>query len=546
MSKEFERAFLNSILNKCRKVVAGPVVAACIYSLLPGKALREFKNLNVLTIIRGFGGKVKSYKDKLDGVELKILASDKEIFEKDVKEGFLGGFLSDALLTNYMPILNAEYLKEHELFVKVRTLRAIIENLILEYPELCREMFIKPEYFIYELAQRKIRIFPLFKHGTSLFFREILKEKNLEPILGEFRQSLKILEEKGVIEFLNSYVKIKHSFIDRLKKQKLKTFLLKIRRKALTTILDLIPEFSDPFIFEDLTVKGLRSSEKYLYIPTSIGLVSLAERTSIEDFVSKLAPDAKVSNIEFKEIGGILSSVYLLKIKFEDKSEKCIVVKKFKDWLGLKWFPITLWTFGTKSFAVLGESRLEREYAINKFLRNKGFNAPEILYISPKEGLIFQEYIRGVPSANIVKQILLDKKESLTQNLEFIRKIGAEIARVHAHGVCIGDTKPENILITDDKRIFFIDLEQASRDGNKAWDVAEFLYYSGHYALPTSPIGAVKKLTESFIEGYLDAGGENKVIKEAGSAKYTKVFSIFALPHVILTISNLCKKVGKE
>jgi len=101
-------------------------------------------------------------------------------------------------------------------------------------------------------------------------------------------------------------------------------------------------------------------------------------------------------------------------------------------------------------------------------------------------------------------------------------------------------------LITDDNQIFFIDLEQASRGGDKAWDIAEFLYYSGHYALVTSPIKAVKELTKSFIEGYLESGGEEKFVRKAGSAKYTKVFGIFTLPHIILTISNLCKKLGRE
>ena len=547
MLKGFGEEFLNLILDKCRKVAGNQIVAGCIYGFLPSVRLKEskIKNLNVLIIIEDYGGKVRGYREKLNDVELKITASDKEIFEKDVKNEFLGGFLSDALLTTYIPILNAEYLKKHELYVRVRTLRAIIENLILEYPDLCHEMLIKPEYFIYELARRKIKVFPLFRHGTSLFFKEVLKEENLKSLLKEYEPSLKKLEE-DVIEVSNGYVRIKLSFIEELKKLKVKAFFRKIQRKALRTILDLIPEISDLVISEDFSIKGFESPEKYLYIPTSMGHVSLAEKISVDDFVSKLAPTAKVLDVKFEEVGGILSSVYLLKVKFEDKSEKRVVVKKFKDWIGLKWFPITLWTLGTRSFAVLGETRLAREYATNRFLRSKGFNVPEILYVSPKEGLIFQEYIEGVSSEKIVKKILSGKNENLTQNLEFIRRIGAEIAKVHAYNICIGDSKPENILITDDNRIFFIDLEQASRGGDKAWDIAEFLYYSGHYALVTSPIKAVKELTKSFIEGYLESGGEEKFVRKAGSAKYTKVFSIFTLPHVILTISNLCKKLGRE
>jgi len=545
MLKEFKKSLTEKILHKCEKVASScRIVAACIYGVSPGKILDEIKNFDVLLVVEDFKGKVKSMREDLNGVELDIIISDKDVFEKDIKNGFLGDFISDMLLTSYIPILNSEYLRKHEIYVKTRVLKAILENLVLEYPELCHEILIKPEYFIYELARRKAKIFPPIKHSASYFFKEVLKVENFEPIMEGFRLGLKELEKEGIVETVDGYIRAKVSFINKIRKQKMKIIFRKIQRKALRTILDLIPETSGPFIFEELTVKGLKSSEKYLYIPTSMGPVSLDEKVSVEEFVSRLNPNAKCLNIKLEEIGGILNSVYLLKIKFEDKSERRIVVKKFKDWLGLKWFPVTLWTLGTKSFAVLGESRLEREYAINKFLQSKGFNVPEILYASPKEGLIFQEYIDGVSATRLVKQIFSARKENLTRKLEIIRKIGAEIAKIHAYNVCIGDCKPENILVTDDDRIFFVDLEQASRDGDKAWDIAEFLYYSGHYALPTTPINSLKNLTKSFIEGYLSAGGDRDVVRAAGSAKYTKVFSIFALPHVILTISNLCKEMG--
>jgi hypothetical protein len=89
-----------------------------------------------------------------------------------------------------------------------------------------------------------------------------------------------------------------------------------------------------------------------------------------------------------------------------------------------------------------------------------------------------------------------------------------------------------------------VDLEQASRDGNQAWDVAEFLYYSGHYASPISPADSAELIATEFIKGYLETGGKKKAVKKAGSPRYTKVFSIFTPPHIILAISNICRKMG--
>ena len=536
---------MNKVLKKCLEIANSNAVAVCVYGETAYRFSEETEIVDALIVMKDFKRGIASYGKRVNGFKLNIIALDKELFEKDVKMGFFGEFVSDILLAPYLPLLNHRYLKAAELQTKKRNVKTILENLILELPELCQELLIKPEYFIHEIAYRKTKIFPQIKHSSASFFKEVLKNRNIELVMEGFRLALKELEKEGLVEFSNEYVKIKPSFIDEVKKQKFRIIFKKLQRKVLSTVLELIPKTSGPLIFEEIIpYREFKGSEKYLYISTPMGLVSLKERVSIEDFIPKFFPE--YLSFELNEIGGILNSVYLLTIKLKDRSEKRVVVKKFKDWLGLKWFPITLWTLGTKSFAVLGESRLEREYAINKFLQENGFNVPEIIYVSPKEGLIFQEYVDGISLVEIIKEILSGKTENLSRNLKLIEKVGNEMAKIHALNVSLGDSKPENMLIAKDGKVYFVDLEQASRDGNKAWDIAEFLYYSGHYALPTSPLSCVKKLAESFIQGYLNAGGERKAVREAGSARYTKVFSIFALPHITLMISNLCKKLGRE
>ena len=142
----------------------------------------------------------------------------------------------------------------------------------------------------------------------------------------------------------------------------------------------------------------------------------------------------------------------------------------------------------------------------------------------------------------IIKKIL--SSEEKASELALVRMVGRKTAEAHKLGVSLGDCKPENIIVTKDGKAFFVDLEQASRDGNQAWDVAEFLYYSGHYASPISPADSTELIAKEFIEGYLEAGGEKETVKKAGSPRYTKVFTIFTPPHVILAISNVCKKMG--
>jgi tRNA A-37 threonylcarbamoyl transferase component Bud32 len=127
-----------------------------------------------------------------------------------------------------------------------------------------------------------------------------------------------------------------------------------------------------------------------------------------------------------------------------------------------------------------------------------------------------------------------------------VREVGRKIAEAHELDVSLGDCKPENFIVTKNGKIVFLDLEQASRDGDKTWDVAEFLYYSGHYSSPVSSSNAASIIARNFIEGYLEAGGKKETVKKAASARYTKVFSVFTPLHVIRAISNVCQKMGND
>jgi serine/threonine protein kinase len=106
----------------------------------------------------------------------------------------------------------------------------------------------------------------------------------------------------------------------------------------------------------------------------------------------------------------------------------------------------------------------------------------------------------------------------------------------------LGDTKPENVIVDPNGKIYLLDFEQAVQDGDKSWDVAEFLYYAGHYLPPLHSNGKAQSIANAFISGYLRAGGDVGVVRRAGASKYTRVFSVFTMPSVILAIADACKK----
>jgi tRNA A-37 threonylcarbamoyl transferase component Bud32 len=167
------------------------------------------------------------------------------------------------------------------------------------------------------------------------------------------------------------------------------------------------------------------------------------------------------------------------------------------------------------------------------------------LYIDLKGRTIFQEFIQGKNLGEIIKRSV-STGQTDEEEASMMRDAGRRVAQVHKLGVAIGDCKPENIIIADNGKTYFIDLEQASKDENQAWDIAEFLYYTGHYTTLFSNNKAIEFLAKEFILGYIEAGGDKKNVREAGSGRYTKVFRVFTLPSVISTLSNLCKENGKR
>jgi Kae1-associated kinase Bud32 len=207
---------------------------------------------------------------------------------------------------------------------------------------------------------------------------------------------------------------------------------------------------------------------------------------------------------------------------------------------------LSLWSFGARDFAVLGRTRLEKEIAINEFLRCKGIGVPRVLHVSHSKRLVFMEFIEGENLSNTIKRISATKTREAQKDLEKIEKVGEVFAQVHAANVTLGDTKPENVIFDPNGNPYLLDFEQASHKGDKAWDVAVFLYYAGHYLQPFHSKSKAELIAKAFINGYSKNGGQVSTVKKAGDNKYTRIFSVFTMPSIILAMSNICKKTEKQ
>jgi len=548
------------ILRFCRHIAgSGQITTVCIvgdYAL----GLTDAKTvLEILLIIRDFQPRLMSYIQSFDHRSVIVFAVDEWVFERDVDRGFLGEALAERIILPYIALKSEDYMHLQEIKLKKRLALELVENLILNFPELSYNFYIEPQYFMYETLMSRARLFPPMIYNVLNFMQKDAENKNVKPVMWGYLEALRELEEEGAISFSDGYVRISEEFVEKVESKKVRFVnILKTAQRALfnsllgtfSKTLGLLSQNRGTFRWFQWDVREnsksiyqLEDPLKYLHFPTSHGLVSLSAKMNIEAFARKVLSKGEEAEIEIEKIGGVLNDVYLVSA-FVNNDEKKVVVKRFKDWSGIKWFPINLWALGTRTFAVLGRSRLERECAINQQLRSMSFDVPEILYVSHSERLVFMEYIEGEKLDNAIKRIVKSQTdESVRNELGLIRRVGKRFAEVHALGIALGDTKPENIMIREtDGEIYLLDLEQASRSGDKVWDIAEFLFYSGHYLPPLIGTRPAELIAKAFVEGYLEAGGDVKLPRRVGNPKYTKVFSIFTFPSVILAISNICKK----
>jgi tRNA A-37 threonylcarbamoyl transferase component Bud32 len=557
-----ENSLKEEILDFCKHIAgSSPIVASYLSGHDRTEDPKSRTTVEVVLVIQDYHQRLLSFGNVIGKRNVFILAVNHVVFERDVERGILGEAVVVGLLFTYTPLINAEYLHLQEVKLKKRLIKELLGNLILDFPESSYDLCMEPDYFTYATMTYRTRLFPPMIYDLMTFFQEDRKEENLSFVNRGYSEALDELKKEGIIEFQNGYIKMCPAFIEasKCKTTRFLNLLKSGQRTLFASMLGAFPkllgmlsqniEFSlnlQRLAQQDTRMmRRLEQPEDHLFVPTLGGLVPFTNRMNIQAFASKVLFAKTKAEIEVQQLGGFLNDVFLLTAKSDGKERK-IVAKRFRDWSNFKWFPLTLWSLGTRTFAVQSLSRLERESAISQFLYSRGFNVPKVVHVSLAERLIFTEYVEGEDLATVIKRIAVAKKQADVQNdLEVITKVGETFAQIHALGIALGDTKPENIIVDNTRDVHLLDFEQASRKGDCVWDVAEFLYYAAHDLPPRTDNERAELIVKSFITGYLKAGGNLNTLRDAGKPKYTKVFSIFTLPHLMILYSNYCRNAEK-
>jgi Kae1-associated kinase Bud32 len=542
----------------CRHIAgSSKIIAVALLDNYSIKTTNERTNQEVMLIVHNFQPRILRYLKTVKRKTIFVTAIDQWIFERDIDRGFLGEAIASKIIFPYLPLHGSDYLHEKEVALKKRLILELLENLVVNFPELAHRIKIMPQYFMYEVFSNRIRVFPLAAYDMANLTSCL--SQNEEQTLSSYNEALKKLEAEEKIKNSNGYFTISKEFINQCQDPKLKIINLSknMPRTIFTSIFGVLPQLMN--IVSQNTEAFLKTQkinwtrqpdptcsfidpQKYVFFSTSKGLISMADKIDIKGYAQRMLLKGQNDNIEVKHVGGVLNDVFLISARGNGVETK-VLAKRFKDWSGFKWFPLTLWSFGARTFTVSGQARLAKECAISEILHNEGFNVPKILHVSNAERIVFMEYIEGENLSESIKQVATSTDTATLDDLcGKVRGVGEIMGQIHYHNVSLGDTKPDNVLIKKDGTIFLIDFEQGARNGNKAWDIAVFLYYTGHYLQPFQSNVKSESVAKAFIEGYLKGGGNLDDVRKAGEPKYTRVFSIFTQPPIIRAISDVCKQ----
>ncbi len=200
--------------------------------------------------------------------------------------------------------------------------------------------------------------------------------------------------------------------------------------------------------------------------------VFLDSRKNIVNEIAQSSDFDDPYQFEKKKLGKKTNSSTRLEI-WDSRKRSKFVLKQFRELQSAKWVFLNTWAVFAKKFSMSPIARLSREVEGVRWMHELGIPTHRIVGVALDKKILVTEYVEGKPLIKFVQDVL-DGYTSDTSNIE---KYGRVLGKLHKAGFMYGDTKPQNALVADDG-ICLMDLEQSVENGDAAWDISEFLYYS--------------------------------------------------------------------
>ncbi len=535
-----ERSTLTDIASA---LVEKPKISAiCAYGSKVAGYARPDSDYDILIVSKRFREGVR-YRYVDTPVAASALIVDEGMLEQDARTSYLGEFVVGRLLNVYDPIVNPELLRRVETDYKTRVLVEALLELSSDYGEFGRHLLVPYDYFLFDKLNRRAAIYPPALYSYVHTYVGPLGEENMAIATQAFAAAAKALQPRG---FLKAGPGGLHMVPEKLKADAFtrvqslfsvtargvtqyaihgyagRVGLSVFSREALSK-LRRMRETPPPFAPLEKPRSLLRLDEGAVIPDASFLVKELANLLGFESYSTKE-----------RDIGEPYSTTRVLTFSSGSK-ETSVIVKNYTDVRSLKWTLLGVWASQARKFSTGPMARMDREYGMTLALRREGIAVPQVLAVAPAERILVKQFVSGPTLASMIN----DQMKGTDDGSGSVSAYGSLMGRIHSSDIALGDTKPSNVIVSDDD-LYLTDLEQAFHGGDKAWDVAEFLYYTAKLSIREE---AMKRVASSFLDSYAKAG-DSATIQKARGPKYFGPFRPFLTPGMAKMLRELMSTYG--
>lgn len=523
------------------------VLGLVVYgSQVCGYATNE-SDYDVVVLVKPFSQRIKYYYMKGDA-ECSALVVEPKSFENDCRKSTLGEFVAGRFLNPFYTIRGESFIKQNEIAFKKRVVIEGLSEAYADNSEFASEIIFPIKYFLFEKLRKRAAIYPPVIYSYSRTYGENLLKENLDHSLIGFRLAAVELMREGVIEFdekndsvsipLNKFHAGWSARIEALASYTNKS----IRQYAAHGYAGrVMPNVVGKEVISKIS-RSKRSGKLPDYIVNpknswkiSSGKLFVTSQDWLSDLIEYLQLDKGSCKISNNSLGEFYNSAGFY--TFQDNSKSIsVAVKRYQDVKGMKWGVLNVWSLNSANFTTSPMERIFREYRASRKLREFGLNTAEVVAVFLDQKMIITRFIDGKDLSKLESTYLDGESDDLTPFARF----GKDLAFMHNHSFCMGDTKPSNaILSSHDSKIYFTDLEQAQPEGNKIWDVAEFIYYSARLTMKEE---RARKLIGAFVDGYRQIAEDKSVIRKSATFRYRAPFQAFIAPNIMNALKRDLEK----
>jgi len=512
------------------------ISALCAYGSKVAGYSRPDSDYDFIVVSKRFREGVR-YRYLDSPVASSALIVDEGLLLEDARSSYLGEFVVGRFLNVYEAITNPGLLSEIELDYKKRIIVEALLELSSDYGDFGRHFVIPYDYFLFNKLNRRAAVYPPALYSYVQTYTCPLGPQNLAWSADGFSTAAKSLEPRGFLRTtkggvqiipekmkVDAFAKVQSLFSDTTRGVTQyavhgyagRVGLSVFRREAQSKLKRLRESPSPPSALE--RPRSILRLEEGIVIPSASLIVKeLAHILGYESY----------STAE-RDIGEPYSTTRVLTFRGGGK-ESSVVVKNYTDVRSLKWALLGVWASAAR-FTMTPLARLDREYGMTRTLRGMGVLVPLVLAVAPDERVLVKEYVKGPTLAMAIDDTIRGSDDGT----ETVGEYATLLAKIHGGGIGLGDAKASNVIVSRDG-LYLTDLEQALKGGDRAWDVAEFLYYTSKLS---NREDGMKKVAKAFLDSYAESG-DRKTIGKAMSSKYVGPFRPFLSPGMTKMLREL-------